>query len=256
MPDLATALAGLYSGGDMTIFQATVDAVGQGVVTVHFNGGTFTDVPYLDMMITGHAWPSVGDACYVIGRKDWGMLVLGRPAPGPVRAGSDPVVALWEPVTLDDWQRTAAYPGGHYVVASGGLQHATPDDGSPVHNDSAAVWFYSGDPTPAGASLSTASIHLTGTWTQPGPFGPDNPAMDWSYFEIGLHSSPVGSSTFVPMENLNATARVSSSFDIQLSLSLDWMARLRNGTAKGIYVRMPDFPMVLSGSGELRLTTL
>jgi hypothetical protein len=148
MPDLATALAGLYSGGDMTIFQATVDAVGQGVVTVHFNGGTFTDVPYLDMMITGHAWPSVGDACYVIGRKDWGMLVLGRPAPGPVRAGSDPVVALWEPVT------------------------------------------------------------------------------------------------------------VSSSFDIRLSLSLDWMARLRNGTAKGIYVRMPDFPMVLSGSGELRLTTL
>lgn len=251
MPDLAQVLNELYSGGDMTIFQAVVDAVGTGVVTVHVNGGTFANVPYLQAGFLPASGPAVGDACYVIGRKRWGMLVIGKPAAGAARSAGNPQTHVWAPSVLTTWSVTASYPAGHFVVSGTGNLVTDPDS-------STAVWFYAttGVTWPAGSALSTASIRLTGSWTQPGPIGPGNPARSQSFLTLGLHNSTSPTGTFTPIAELSRTYAVPATFDGLYAIPLDWASRLLAGTATGLYVASQDFPQTFTGSGELRLTTL
>jgi hypothetical protein len=211
MPDLVAALASVFGGGDVTVFQATIDAVGTGVVTIHVNGGTFTDVPFIAGGFYPAAGPAINDRCYVIGRKGWGMVVLGKPASGPSR-----------------------------------------DPGSDESGFQQAVWFYtSGNPMPVGASLASASLNLGGSWTS-------TDAVDWDYVEIGLHASNPGDDSYLnKMANLSQTYRFPRTFALAyFSIPLDWISRLINGTAKGIYAEALDYPITFTGSGELRLTTL
>jgi hypothetical protein len=258
MANLVNALEGMFDGGDMTIFQATIDAVGQGILTIHYNGGTFTDVPYLAAgfaLGAGVGAPSVGQSCYVIGRKGWGLLVIGNPAPGPERTSVDSQTYLWEPTTLGQW--TYRPPATTNPFSATGSQNTHPDTTAEQQN---AVWFYtSGNPIPPAAVLATASLRLGGTWTQPGPFGPDNPAADHVYMDLGLHNSNPGDAG--PLNKLTDSStsyRITATpFGLDyFSIPIDWMTRLRNGTAKGIYAIAEDYPMVFTGSGELRLTTL
>jgi hypothetical protein len=249
MPDLVTALDALFDGGDMTSFQATVDAVGTGVVTLHVNGGTFTDVPYIAGGFYPQAAPAINDRCYVIGRKGWGLLVIGRPAAGPVRdPGGDAGTYIWEPTTLGIWQLNPRAEGGGFSVTGTQLTHPADETGYRQ-----AVWFYtSGNPMPIAASLATASLNLGGSWSS-------TDQTDWDYVEIGLHgnlpSDPPG--YLNKLANLSQTYRFPRTFALSYySIPLDWIGRLINGTAKGIYAEAQDYPLTFTGSGELRLTTL
>lgn len=241
MPDLVQALTGMFDGGDMTIFQATVDAVGQGVVTVHFNGGTFTDVPYLDMQVAGAIWPSIGDTCYVIGRKDWGLLVIGRPAPGPDRTTADGVVAEWNPYTMT---RVRKDTGVQTVSTTGDVSITTGAQGylAAFHFDLADL------PALPGTALATASFFLDMPSFE-------NPGVDYNYLEIGLHNVGPGV-PFAAMPNLNATYRAYAGISQYVSIPLDWAGRLITGEAKGIYVLTDDYPAVISGPGTVRITSL
>lgn len=242
MPDLATALAAM-GGGDMTIFQATVDAVGEGVATIHVNGGSFTDVPYLVGAFYPQFAPSIGDPCYVIGRKDWGMLVIGKPAPGPTRSGGDSQVVEWLPFT-----RSRANGGTSWTAPPLDVMRIAPD------GTQAAVYFF--NPASSGwtyDALSTGSFYLDVSDIDTGGIGLDN-----AYVTIGLHATAAPGQAFAPLANLDADYRVNANggFEGYVSIPLDWAARLLNGTAKGIYVRVQDFPMTISGPGTLRLTSL
>jgi hypothetical protein len=248
MPDLVAALASVFGGGDVTVFQATIDAVGTGVVTIHVNGGTFTDVPFIAGGFYPAAGPAINDRCYVIGRKGWGMVVLGKPASGPSRDPGSGGAYLWEPTTLGTWYMNPRSDFGN-GFASGGTQLTHPADESGFQQ---AVWFYtSGNPMPVGASLASASLNLGGSWTS-------TDAVDWDYVEIGLHASNPGDDSYLnKMANLSQTYRFPRTFALAyFSIPLDWISRLINGTAKGIYAEALDYPITFTGSGELRLTTL
>lgn len=251
MPDLITAMSRVFGSGDMTVFQAVVDAIGTGVVTIHLNGGTFTDVPYTTSAFFPAAGPSIGDPCYVLGRKGWGFLVFGKPAPGATRGSGDPQTYLWEPTTMGEWKFSSHADFGNGLTVTG-TQHSSPQDQPSMPT---AIWFYtSGNPVPGGAVLGSAAINLGGTWTQ--PLG--GPAMDWDYTEIGLHNNaPSDTGPLNKIAGLNQSNRFASTFPLSfVGIPLDWANRLIAGTAKGIYVEALDFPMTFTGSGELRLTTL
>lgn len=253
MPDLPTVLNTLFSGGDMTVFQATIDAVGTGVVTVHVNGGTFTDVPYIDHgVMLGGAFPSIGDQVYVLGRRGWGMICLGRAPAGPDRAVADPQTINWAPYALASRNTRVTTPNGTWLIPSDGSLAISPDnpDGSAT---SAGVWFYRRSEVvlPATYTLSSASFYVSFTGvTQV------TPPLDWFYYELGLHSNDGPTDpAFLPLANLTQSFRVHGVTGQYVSLPLDWAVRLLNGTAKGLYIKALDTDMTVDGlAASLRLT--
>lgn len=252
MPDLVTALGGLFDGGDMTIFQATIDAVGEGVVTIHANGGTFTDVPFMQAGFYPALGPDIGDPCYVLGRKGWGMLCLGKPAAGPERAGGDPQIFNWLPHALANRNTGFNTPNGTWLVPSDGQLSIGPDD--PTYSTtSAGVWFYDRNDVvlPGVYTLGSASFYVEFTGVTQ-----TDPPRDWFYYELGLHNNNGPTDpTFLPLANLTATYRVYGVTAQYVSLPLDWAIRLLNGTAKGLYIKAFDTYMTLDGlAASLRLT--
>jgi hypothetical protein len=241
MADLVKTLSSLYSGGDMTVFQATVDAVGTGVVTIHVNGGSFTDVPFLDSYVN----PAIGDACYVIGRKDWGMLVLGRPAEGPERSGGDGAVITWQPYARATYRSAS----GTWAVPSSDVMSLQPGDASSI----IGCYFYRiSDIVVPATGLSTASFYLAVD-----TFDTGEVALDNAYLELGLftNAAPTGG-PLTMVANVNATYKVRRLQSGYVSIPLDWASRLLNGSAKGIYVLSSDYPAQISGPGTARLTAL
>lgn len=252
MPDLPTVLNSLFSGGDMTVFQATIDAVGTGVVTIHVNGGTFTEVPYMQSGFYPALAPSIGDSCYVIGRRGWGMVCLGKPAAGPDRGVGDPQTINWAPHALANRNTGFNTPNGTWLVPSDGSLAISPDNPD-YSTSSAGVWFYNRSDAvlPADYTLSSASFYVSFTGlTQ------TTPPLDWFYYELGLHNN--GGPTdpaFLPLTNLTQTFRVYGVTSQFVSLPLDWAVRLLNGTAKGLYIKALDTYMAVDGlAASLRLT--
>lgn len=248
MPDFAAVLESLYSGGDVTIFQATVDEVGQGVVTIHANGGSFTDVP----LVQGIDGPTgsvlgVGDPVYVIGRKGWGMLVFARPEPGPDRGGSDPQVATWPARARARWNSTT----GAWTVPSADTMRLV----NPGENADAAVFFYNlADVVMPAGSLATASVHVSFSSIDQSS---SDMAVDWAYWQVGLVTNTGPTGAFAPLANLAVNGRVSQAGGTaDIPLPLDWASRLLAGSASGISVRSIDFPMTVGDSGTIRITTL
>jgi len=250
MPDLGNALEALFSGGDTTIFKATVDAFDsfQGTVEIHVNGGSFTDVPVL---ASANYWGiDIGDLVYVIGKQGWGMLCLGEALPSDRPPVGDSSVFTWDPAALARWNASPAtwtVPATDEVV----LSAAVPDR--------AAVYFFSpSDLTAAGwpndAELGSLSFKLGVKNLVQNP----EMAVDYSYVTIGLHSSASPAGTFAPMANLSAEFRVwMSGNNGYVTVPLDWFARLMNGTAKGIYVRPSGgHDLTVYGDGDLRVTAL
>jgi hypothetical protein len=183
MPDLGALLGQMLGDTGTSIFQAVVDAVGTGVVTIRLNGSTFTDVPYVTSAFYPATAPAINDRCYVLAQKDWGMVVIGKPAPGAVRGGA----AL------------ASTSGNRTRPASGTSTRSSnpppssrrrsrrrllPTGPGRAVQTTIAVWHYlmSGNPLPGGSTVATASLMLSGSWTSDG-------SSDWDYVEIGLYSS-------------------------------------------------------------------
>lgn len=254
MPDLVNALEAMFDGGDMTIFQATIDYVGQGVVTIHFNGGTFTDVPYLATAFSagvGIGSPAIGGKCYVVGRKNWGLLVIGEPAPGPSRGGSSSQTFLWNPYTLATYNIAT---GAWSVPGDGRLVLQTSEDtGLPSVE---AAFFYRMTELgthPTVMNLATTSLLLT---------IPDidfkGLAADYSYVTVGLiaNTSPAGVINKLTGPNDAMSIRVYIGEAGFFSVPLSWGDKLLSGLAQGIYFRPEDYPAVISGGGTVRLTTL
>lgn len=79
MADLVQVLKAELSGGGMDIVKALVTAVdtGAGSVTVEIRGADVR-VPFIPM---GGWQPEVGDLTYVITRRGWGGVAIGKPAP-------------------------------------------------------------------------------------------------------------------------------------------------------------------------------
>lgn len=244
--DLPAALSALFSGGDVTIFKATVDAVDSfgGTLTIHANGGSFTDVPYL---IGGWPFssPSINDITYVIGKKGWGMLALGMAAPSDREPVGDSSVFEWEPFARARWN-----PGSWTVP---------PLDAMRVEasvTDRAAVYFFNLSDLaawPVGAEVGSLSLYLEiDNVTQDPEMARDN-----VYVRVGLHSTASPTGTLARMENLDAYYKLhtggSSGY---FSAPLHWAANLLNGTAKGFYVDSPDLDLTVLGPATIRLTAL
>lgn len=244
MPDLARVLEGVFSGGDMTIFKATVDEIGTGVVTVHSSGGTFTDVPWLSGGFYPADGPDIGMICYVIGREGWGMLVIGSPAPGPARSVADPVVTEFPPDSLWRWNT-----GTSWTAATGDEVSISAGD---VSSLAVFIFDFENDlPPMPGTALSSAAFFL------------DMPSFDTgggpatrNFLEIGLHSRYTPSGEFTALANLNTTVQTYAGFSEYVSIPLDWAGRLITGAAAGIYVKALDYPCVVRGPGTVRMTSL
>lgn len=245
MPDLATVLAGLFGGSNMTVFQATVDAVGEGVVTIHANGGTFEDVPYMQAGFYPALGPGVGDPCYVLGREGWGMLCLGKPAAGPERSAGDAQTVLWTPYTRATYSQTAFtwnVPGTATLPIEPGNRMA--------------VYFLrlSDLAWPSGGALATASFYLeAGPFDTTGAGGVDN-----AYVELGLVSNASPTGVLSRLADATAMVRLNANMvnSQYISIPLDWGTKLLSGAAKGIYVSADSYPGTAGGAGTVRLTTL
>jgi hypothetical protein len=248
MPDLPTVLNAMFSGGDMTVFQATVDAVGSGVVTIHASGGQFTDVPYMDTSNAqvGAVFPSVGDRVYVLGRRGWGMLVLGRAAPSDRESPSDNVTHEFAPAVIGD-----------YNFATG-TWTAPPTDVMAIEgytSGKGAFYFLNLSGSLPGATIASANF-LLGT----GMFDTGGEAVDWAYVTLALFASttptPSAVPTFLPGATQSVKQVANSAQNGYVSIPLDWAAKLLSGAARGIAVLSEGFPGTVYGPGTLRLTTL
>jgi hypothetical protein len=247
MPDLPTALAGMFDGGDTTVFQAVVDSVGSGVVTLHANGGQFTDVPYIQHgTMPGVVFPSIGDQVYVLGRKGWGMIVFGRAAPSDRPPPADNVLHEYAPATIGDYSfATAAWtvPSSDVMAIEG------------YTSGKGAFYFYNVSGALPGLTIGSASFLLGTGMFSTGAVGVDN-----AYVTVGLFQSTTPTPSAVPVlvPEMSASYRrlVSVSQDGYVSIPLEWAKRLLAGTARGIYVLSEDFPGTVHGPGTLRLTTL
>jgi hypothetical protein len=254
MPDLGALLGQMLGDTGTSIFQAVVDAVGTGVVTIRLNGSTFTDVPYVTSAFYPATAPAINDRCYVLAQKDWGMVVIGKPAPGAVRGGGSAGVYLWEPDQTGEWNfSTHSNPPTQFsaTLTQTIAPYGTGSGQSTTHEY--AIWHYlmSGNPLPGGSTVATASLMLSGSWTSDG-------SSDWDYVEIGLYSSNLTDlGDLVKVPGASATYRFPTVWGpAYSSIPLDWIDQLAAGTAKGIYLQTLGFPLTLTGSGELRLTTL
>lgn len=252
MADIVNALEGMFDGGDMTIFQATIDAVGQGVVTINYNGGTFTDVPYLATGFSagvGIGAPTVGMSCYVVGRKGWGLLVLGNPAPGPSRSGSVSQTFLWNSYTLATYNLAT----GSWTVPVDGRLVLRTDDSTGLASVDGAFFFRLSElgTHPTVMNLATASVLFT---------VPDidfkGLAADTAYIEMGLLTNPAPSGVISKISGQVQTVRIYIGESGYFTIPLSWGDKLLSGEAGGIYFHAQDFPPVISGGGTVRLTTL
>lgn len=154
MADLAKVLSDL-SGNGTTIFQAVVSALGTGVVDLTYNGGTYTAVPYIAGGFAPATGPAVGNQVYVIGRKDWGGLVIGKAPTGPTRTVAAVTADDWDPYALAAYNLSTK----GWTIAGGDLVLA-PAAGSSL--GSLAVAFFRPVDTPftAASALGTATVHL------------------------------------------------------------------------------------------------
>jgi len=249
VPDLSHVLAGVLGDKGASVFQATVDAVGEGVLTLHLNGGQFTEVPYLPGG-WGFASPNIGDICYVLAQKDWGIFAIGKPAPGPERSGDDSAVVTWDPFARARWNQET----GTWTIPSTDAMPIRPGTSS----SSLAVYFFDlADIDWPGTAVGSASFYLElGPVDQSGADA-DNPVFDNAYVEIGLTSSTGPNGVFTELPNLNAYyKRPANGSSEYVSIPLDWAGRLLAGEAHGVYVRTEDYPLTVSGPGTLRFTTL
>lgn len=257
MPDLVSALAGMFDGGDMTIFQAKVSAVGTGVVTLSYNGGTFTDVTYMAYGFPnafGEAGlPVVNDNCYVIGRKDWGLLVLGRAAVGPSRSVSSGQQFSWSPYTLGTYRTDTQA----WTVPLNGMLGLQTDDATGLASVLGGYFFRRSDLLgyPTGGTIELAafefiyrveSIDFKGL------------ASDYSTMIIGLMSNaaPAGAITMLDTYTYSLSRQIRVGDNGYVPLPLGWASKLLSGEAKGIYLSPENFPPVISGAGGVRLTIL
>ena len=240
MADLSAVLASLGDSG-ARIFQAVVDAVGTGVVTIRANGGTFTDVPYMQAGFYPAAGPLIGDPCYVIAQENWGLLCLGKPAPGPDRDPSTGGTVFWEPFTM----AKHVFIGSTWTVSGSG--DVSTDLGS------AAAFFFSTSSLTgmAGSGLATASFFLDSA-----DFDSGEVAMDWNYLEVGLHANATPAGTLQKVADMKQTVKVGRGFSQYVNIPLEWATRLIAGTAKGIYVQPEDYAATVSGPGTVRITEL
>lgn len=83
MADLVKTLEAVLGHGTMNIVTALVTAVDTepGQITVGIWGADVA-VPYIPM---GGWQPQVGDLSYVVLRRDWGGVAIGKPAHRPAR---------------------------------------------------------------------------------------------------------------------------------------------------------------------------
>lgn len=243
MADLPEALNRMFAGGDVTVFTAVVDAIGTGVVTIHYNGGTTEDVPWLSAAFFPAISPSIGVQVYVLARKDWGAIVIGSAAPGPERDPEDEVVTTWDPFTMATFNPVT----GLWAVSTTGDMTALPGDTGRV-----ACFFLrlSDLPVPP-ADLATSSFLLDVP-----SFDSGIEAVDFDYLEFGLHANATPDGALVKVAGTASTIRVYAGESEYVSIPLDWAERLMAGTAKGIYFAKPDYPTVISGPGTVRLTSL
>jgi hypothetical protein len=260
MPDLVNALEGMFDGGDTTIFQATIDAVGQGVVTIHFNGGTFTDVPYLATGFSagvGIGSPAIGGKCYVIGRKGWGLLVIGEPAPGPSRGGSSSQTFLWDPFTLATYNEAT----GAWTVPTDGRLVLQTDADTGVPSVVGAFFYRMTElgTHPTVMNLATASLLFSVPAIDFKGLAADN-----AYISVGLINNATPSGPLSKLSNpINPSSSIySTSFRIYagevgfFTIPLAWGNALLSGLATGIFFSAEDYPPTISGGGTVRLTTL
>lgn len=248
MPDLPTALAGMFDGGDMTIFQAVVDEIGSGVVTLHANGGQFEDVPYVDHgLMEGVVFPSIGDHVYVIGRKGWGMLVLGRAAPSDRPPPGDNATYEFATAVIGDYDFGTAT----WTVPLSDVMEITPGAGT----NKGAFYFHDIGGSLPGETVASASF-LLGT----GPFDTYGIGVDWAYVTLGLFQSttdyPSAAPTLVAGMTASYRRNANDDQDGYVSIPLEWANRLLADTAIGICVLSEDYPGTVHGPGTLRLTTL
>ena len=245
MPDLAVALAGMFSGGDVSIVQARTTAIGQGVATVDINGGEFTDVPY--MMANyggGQQFPSNNQTVYVIARRNWGMLIIGAPAPGPTRSVSSGTAILWPPSVL-----------ANYHLAGSWWEVSSDDQMSINGTDNWAVEIFSNTDRPAlpATGLSGAGFEINVLSAESGGF-----MSGGAYMTAGLFTNPAPSGALVTIADAGEQHFYRDINDpIYMPIPLDWASRLVAGTAKGIYVHLDgEYDYATITLGELQLTFL
>lgn len=248
MADLVAALDSLFDGGDMTIFQAVVDEIGSGVVTLHANGGQFEDVPFIEREVfSGAAYPSIGDHVYVIGRRGWGMLVIGRASPSDREPPTDSATSEFATAVIGDYNFATAT----WTVPLSDVMAITPSEGA----NKGAFYFHNLVGAVPVESIATASFYL-GT----GPFDTGGVATDYVYILLGLFSSTTATPSAPPqfVTGYEASYRVlaNSSQEKYVSIPLSWATKLVTGDASGISVTSPDYPGVVHGPGTIRLTTL
>lgn len=244
MPDLAQTLEGMFTGGDVSIVQAKAVLVAQGVATVEINGGTFTDVPYLTANYGGgQTYPSNSQTVYVIARRNWGMLIIGSPAPGPPRSISSGSTVLWLPTVL-----------ASYFPSSSGWSVSS-DDQLPVDSGSQAVEIYnvSNRPPLPGTGMSGAGFAINLLSAESGGF-----LGGGAYLNVGLHANATPAGPLAPVAGTTEQVVFLNVNDPQyLPIPLDWASRLVAGTAKGIYVRASgDFDINQITLGALQLAFL
>lgn len=260
MADLAATLTDLFSGGDMTIFQAVVDEVGQGVVTLDYNGGTFEDVPFLDYAFPLAPpdflvqTPAVADQVYVIGRKNWGLLVIGKAAPGPTRGTGAGMTYEWAPWTLATYNvATHAWtvPGTDQLV----LQTS---DTTGLSSVEGAFFF---DPADITGFVDTGAFSSLNFRLRTPDIDFKGLAADTAYMTVGLHANATPAGVYAPVFGSGGAA-MTTTFEVYIGhdafkpLPLTWAAKLISGDAKGLWFSSQDFPPVVGGPGTIEITTL
>lgn len=230
--DLGAVLAGLGDKG-ASIFQAKVTALGTGVVTVSYSGGTFTDVPYMT-----HYTPVVNDQVYVAAQENWGLLCLGKPAPGPVRTPAATSDRTWDPDTLYLYNRATG------TWAAQVTDEVTLTPGADTGID--AVYFF--DPADHGA--------LPGTGLAGAAFLLEVPVTAGAYLTLApvLNVSATGALQYD--SDLATTYRVADTQNGYVALPLALASGLIAGTLHGIGIHAEDALASLAGASTLRMTFL
>lgn len=248
MPDLAQLLSSLGDSG-AKIFSATVDDVTDGSVTIRANGGTFTKVPYLPSGFYPALNPEIGDACYVIGQENWGMLVLGRPATGDVEPLPDPSLFQLDAVTLARWNP------GSWTVSTTGYSDIQPG------GSQAAAFFYNFNTLTSDQAAAIETINQRGLSTAaiflavPG-FVQGEVAHDTTPLNLALHNSGSPLTNFYPVAGNPVWFDPYEGFAAYYSIPLDWATKLIQGQAHGIYVTSDRDVATVGGPGTLRFTSL
>lgn len=244
-PDLSTVLSGLAGDGGGRMLTATVDAVGEGVCTISYNGGQFDNVPYLRNGPDFNGFPPmIGQQVYVFSQPGWGSFILGSPATSAERLIDPGAEVIWEPTAV-----------AHYVGATGSW--STPVDSilRPNNGTKKGLWFYPQPFTLPFTEFASFSFWLAVgdvTWA-------DGIARDTTYLDLFLHNNASASDTFTGETDDEDVVTVQAWHNSQqyVSLPFTWLNRLLAGTAKGIGVQGWRDPEVqVEMLGQIRVTKL